>query len=391
MPPPLFGQPIPSCSMLASKPALKPISLTAGELAGQPYQTIVQAAVKALYDGKTHYSPIEGIYDLRTEIAGLYRPYQADVGPENILITPGVRQAVFNILTNTIRPGDEVIVPAPHYFGFPGIIGRAGGTLRKLETSAKDNFRISPEALERAINPNTRLFIFNNPCNPGGRIYSPTETEELAEVLQGHPQVHILADEIYEFVNYGYQFRHFGIHQAVADRLITVSGFSKAFNMAGFRIGWLSANEKMVQQCKRYQEVTLGGVSLFTQYAALEALRTRNEYLPGLMAELTEKRDRGLEILRTVKGLTCTTPEGAYYFFPEVSAFLGRAAPGGRPIITCSDLAGWLNNTFKVQVFGGDLFGMPNHLRISFSGNADDLYEALNRIKQAFNTLSAYE
>ncbi|MES2387270.1 MAG: aminotransferase class I/II-fold pyridoxal phosphate-dependent enzyme [Bacteroidota bacterium] len=366
---------------------MKSISLKAGELSRPPFEPVVQGAIHALQAGKTHYSPVEGIWDLRLAIADLYRAHQADIGPENVLITPGVRQAIFNVLTNTVRPGDEVILPSPYYFSLPSLIEQAGGKVVILETKASDNFTISAKALERLITPDTRLFIFNNPCNPTGRVYSPAEIEALADVLQRHAHVHILSDEIYEFITYGKEFRHFGSYQAIADRLITTSGFSKAFSMAGFRIGWLVANERSLQQFKAYQEVTLSGVSMFTQYAAREALKTRNEYLPPLVEELRLKRDNGLRILNSIPGLNCPEPEGAFYYFPDVSSFFGKTAPNGRRIHSAAELTAYLNSICKVQVFCGDLFGMPLNLRLSFSGQADDLYEALNRLKTALAEL----
>ncbi len=359
-----------------------------GELQNDTPKAIVDAGIEALQKGLTHYSPVEGIYDLRLAIANYYAGQQFDVGPENVLITSGVRQAVHNILQNIIQPGDEVIVPTPHWFAFPELIQLSGGVLVPLETSLNNNYAIDPDKLRALITPKTRLFIFNNPCNPSGRVYSKQEIKELVMVLEPHPEISILSDEIYQFIIYDKPFYPFSREQAITDRLITVSGFSKTFSMAGWRVGYIVASEKLIQQFRSFQEISLSGISLFSQYAALKAFEIKEEYLKTLLETLRNRKAVGVEILSKVEGIQFLEPEGSYYFFPEISSFFGTQAPDGVVIESTSQLVSSLFKLARIQVRPGVNFGQPNHIRVGFTLDDALWKEGISRMAE---TLSQFK
>jgi aspartate aminotransferase len=366
---------------------LNPINLSLGELQRPTPQSIVDAGIEALNQGFTHYSPVEGIYDLRLAIANQYAQKQFDVGPENVMITPGVRQAVHNILQNIIEPGDEVILPSPYWFAFPDLIKLSGGVVVPLETTLEDQYSIDPDKLRSLITPKTRLFIFNNPCNPSGRVYTKEEIRNLVAVLEPHPEISILSDETYQYIVYDKTFYPFSREQAIIDRMITVSGFSKTFAMAGWRVGYIVASEKLIQQFRRFQEVSLSGISLFTQYAALKAMEIKVEYLKELMASLEERRQTGIKYLNQVDGLRYLEPHGSYYFFPDVSYFFGTQTPDGQTIESAAQVVSSLFRLARIQVRPGLNFGAANHIRIGFTVDNGAWEEGIARVTE---TLSSF-
>jgi aspartate aminotransferase len=367
---------------------MQTIKMTLGELSGKTSEVIIKAGMDAIAQGFTQYSAVEGLFDLREAIAKHYSPDQADIGPERVMITPGVRQAVFNALTNLLQPNDEVILPVPYWFSFPDLIEAAKGKVVPLHTSAADNYAISAKHLTSCITPKTRMLIFNNPCNPSGRVYSEAEIDEIVAVIEKHPNVYVLSDEIYEFINFGHEFKSMGSWQAIADRVITISGFSKAFSMSGWRVGYIVASENLIQKFRRYQQTTLAGVSIFTQKAALAALQNKENYLPNLLECLHDKVVMGAEIMNSIPLVSCAIPQGSYYLFPDVSAYFGKQSPKGWLIANAGSMAAYLYANAGVQVFAGDMFGEPKCLRISLVLDKELMLEGLQRIKKAIEELS---
>lgn len=349
---------------------------------------IIAAGVEALQAGQTKYGPAEGIYELREAIAGIYAASQPGLGPEHVLITPGVRHAVHNVLANLIRPGDEVILPSPYWFAFPDLISHAGGVVRELPCTRANHFNFSKRQLLKLINENTKLFILNNPCNPTGRLYNREELDELFGILEQYTNIYVLVDEVYEWLTYEPGFVHAGAWEAVTDRLITISGFSKAFAMAGWRIGYMVAHQKLIQQSKAYQQLTFSGVPLFTQRAALAAINSRETLLPQLMGQLKHNRDLAAGILANVPGLWFDVPQAGFYFFTDISAFKGRTTPGGRTVQTAADISGYLLAEHRVQVFPGDIFGDGDYLRLSFSMNEKEIVEGFSRVAEGLTALA---
>ncbi len=364
------------------------ISLSSGELSYPPPPCPAELAEWAHTGGG--YPPSGGLFELRACLAEHYRPQQADVAPENVLITNGARHALYMILSTTLQPGDEVIVPAPYWFSFPEMIAQARGQLVPLPTEAADNFRIDPARLEALITPRTRVLILTNPGNPTGRIYSAQELDEVVGVLERHPNLHVVVDEVYEMINFTDRpFVHLSDYQHVADRVVTVNGFSKSFAMPGWRVGYIVAAEKLIRQYHRYQEITHAGVSTLAQRMALHAWTHRMGFLEELRTEIRARRDRGLQVLQTLPSLRCAVPEGAFYFFPDVSAYFGLPDHRGRLIRHSVDINRYLFGTQRLQVFCGDIFGDTRHLRISFGADGPQLEEGLQRLTYALGELAA--
>lgn len=367
---------------------MQSIVMTLGELSGKTHPSILKAGTEAIEQGFTQYSPVEGIFDLRQAIANHYAPQQADLGPENVMVTPGVRQATFNVLSNLLQAGDEVILPAPYWFAFPDLIEAAKGKIVLLPTEANNNYAINPKKLAELITDKTKLFIFNNPCNPSGRVYEEAEIDAIVEVIEKNPNVYVLSDEIYEFITYKKNFMSMGAWQGISDRVITVSGFSKAFSMSGWRVGYIIAPANLIQIFRQYQETTLSGVSIFTQKAAVAAMQIKDEYLPVLLKELEEKIIIATEIINSIPNINCPEPQGAYYLFPDVSAYFGKQSHKGWIIENVESLAAYLYMEAGVRVFAGDMFGEPRCLRISLVLEKELMVEGLSRIKKAFSALS---
>jgi aspartate aminotransferase len=365
------------------------IGMTSGELFYPALDKAVKAGIEAIGSGFTHYSPTEGIYELRELIASHYRKSQADVMPENVLITGGARHAIYNVLGRVLDPGDEVIVPTPYWFSFPSMIHQARGKMVVLKTSAANDFRIEPEQLEALITPRTKLIIITNPCNPSGKIYTEEELNSIVEVMHRHPHVYVLSDEIYEFINYGDRpFRSISSWQSIADRVVTVNGFSKSFSMSGWRVGFIVATEKLIMDLKEYQEVTHSGISIFTQKAASAAWHYKDDFLPPLLKQLNSMRHKGADLLNSIPGVNCSVPDATYYFFPDVSGLFGKLDHNGERIRSSLDMTRYIFNDSHVQVLCGDLFGDANHVRISFGMDEEKMMEGLQRIRHSLEKLN---
>ncbi|SDJ86692.1 aspartate aminotransferase [Catalinimonas alkaloidigena] len=380
------------------------ISMTSGEISHPVPEAVLQAGLEAINQNLAYYPIGEGIYSLREQIARHYQATQADIMPENVLITAGARHAMYSVLMKLLcqtTGKNEVIVPAPYWFSLPDLIRQAGGKLVPLPTDPEDDYRIDPKRLEALITPQTRLFVLVNPCNPSGKIYSVDEIEAIVGVLEKHPHVHILADEIYEFICFeGHEFHahqtgetascvaHIGSWQSVADRVTTVSGFSKSFSMAGWRVGYIVASESLIQRYREYQDLTHAGVPIYTQKAAEVAWQERYRYLPDVLSQLDEKRRQGLAIFKAIEGIKCVRPQGTYYFFPDVSAFYGSLDHQGNPITNSVDMARYLFTDARVRVLPGEMFGNTNHLRISFGMPRPQMIEGLQRVTVSLRKLS---
>jgi len=364
------------------------IALSVGELSRSTYPPVAQAGINAIQAGLTHYGPVEGLYELREAIANHYSETQNNIGPENVLITSGVRQAVHNIMQCLIQAGDEVILPTPHWFAFPDLIEQSGGITVPLLTTASEDWSINPEKLRDLITDKTKLFVFNNPCNPTGRVYSQSEIEAIVAVLEEYPHIFIISDEVYELITFDtHKTLSLSSFDVIIDRVITVSGFSKAFAMAGWKVGYITASEVLIQKFKRYQEISLSGVGLFTQMAALEALKTKDEYLPELLTELHEKRNRSYEILNETNGVKVVMPQGTYYFFINTEALINSVTPKDKVIMNSNDFCTYLLTQHHLQLFNGNNFGAEHHVRISFAPDEEQLYTGLARLKNALSLL----
>ena len=358
------------------------INLSFGEPDFQTPQYIKDAAKKALDDGHTFYTPVPGIPELRQAICDkLKRDNQLDFLPSQIVVSTGAKQALANVILSLVNPGDEVIVFSPYWVSYSEMVKLAGGVTVELLGTLENDYKVTAAQLETAITPRTKLIMYSSPCNPTGAVFSREELGEIAAVLTRHPQVFALADEIYEYINFVGEHVSLAQFTDIAERVITVNGFSKGYAMTGWRLGYLAARQDIAAACEKLQSQITSGTNSIAQRAGVAALQGGRASADEMVTAYRRRRDLVLEIARTIPGLQTPTPSGAFYVFPDVSAFLGRTAPDGRPIATATDLALYLLADANVAAVAGDAFGAPRCIRFSTAAADDKLVEAFRRIK----------
>ncbi len=358
------------------------INLSFGEPDFQTPQYIKDAAKKALDDGYTFYTPVPGIPELRQAICDkLKRDNGLDFQPAQIVVSTGAKQALANAVLSLVNPGDEVIVFAPYWVSYLEMVKLADGVAVPLAGALENDYKATAAQLEAAITPRTKLLMYSSPCNPTGAVFSREELAAIADVLARHPQVYVLADEIYEYINFVGEHVSLAQFEAVADRVITVNGFSKGYAMTGWRLGYLAARQDIATACDKMQGQITSGTCSIAQRAGVAALAGGRASSDAMAAAYRRRRDLVLALVRDIPGLHTPTPSGAFYIFPEVSAFFGRTAPDGRPIRNSSDLALFILNDAHVSSVSGEGFGAPECLRFSTAAADEQLTEAFRRIK----------
>lgn len=365
------------------------IALSAGEPDFGTPDPICEAAHQALRDGFTHYTENPGLIALREAIA---KKFADDNGlaydPAQIVCSNGAKQSVAQAIMALCRPGDEVLIPAPYWVSYPEMTRLAGGTPVSVATRVEDEYRLTPEALEAAITERTRLLILCSPSNPTGSVYPREELEALAEVLRRHEHVFVLSDEIYEHVLFDAEHVAFASLDGMYERTVTVNGFSKAYAMTGWRLGYLAAPEWIAKATAKIQGQTTSAPSSITQKAGIAALEMDKAVLAPMMQAFRERRDFVLARLRALDGVACPTPEGAFYVFPQIGAYLGKTAPSGRRVETSEDLCFYLLEEHDVALVPGSAFGDGGGVRISYAASMGDLEEALGRIERGLAVLA---
>lgn len=369
----------------AGKPV---IGLSAGEPDFDTPVQISDGGIDAIKEGFTHYTQNMGIPELREEIKKkLARDNGLDYGLDQILCSNGAKQSVAMAISALCRPGDEVLIPAPYWVSYPEMTRFAGATPVALPTTVEQDYRVSPEALEAAITPNTRIFILCSPSNPTGSVYSKDELDAIADVMRRHPQVFVLSDEIYEYVIFDAEHNSFAALPGMKDRTITINGFSKGFAMTGWRLGYMAGPKAIVKAASKIQGQFTSAPSSITQRAGVAALQMDKNNLGPMVKAFRSRRDFMLNELRQIPGVRCPKPEGAFYLFPEVSAYFGKQTPDGKTINDSSDLCFYLLESCHVALVPGTAFGAPNGLRISYAASQEDLEEAISRIKKGLEAL----
>ena len=364
------------------------INLSFGEPDFQTPQYIKDAAKQALDDGYTFYTPVPGIPELRQAICDKFkRDNQLDFLPNQIVVSTGAKQALANVVLSLVNPGDEVIVFAPYWVSYEEMVKLAEGTPVTLVGSLENDYKVTATQLEAAITPRTKLIMYSSPCNPTGSVFSRAELGEIAAVLARHPQVYALADEIYEYINFVGEHASLANFGEIKDRVITVNGFSKGYAMTGWRLGYLAARQDIASACEKMQSQITSGSCSITQRAGLAALRGGRASADEMVAAYRRRRDLVLEIVKDIPDFNTPTPSGAFYIFPEVSAYFGRTAPDGSIIQNSSDLALFLLNDALVSAVSGDAFGAPECIRFSTAAADDKLVEAFKRIKTSLAKL----
>ncbi|MFD2720291.1 pyridoxal phosphate-dependent aminotransferase [Hymenobacter monticola] len=365
------------------------INLSFGEPDFQTPQYIKDAAKQALDDGFTFYTPVAGIPDLRQAICDKFkRDNQLDFQPNQIVVSTGAKQALANAVMSLVNPGEEVIVFSPYWVSYEEMVKLADGVAVPLVGSLENEYKVTAAQLEAAITERTKLIMYSSPCNPTGAVFSREELGAIAEVLARHPQVYALADEIYEYINFVGEHVSLAQFPEVRNRVITVNGFSKGYAMTGWRLGYLAARPDIAYACEKMQSQITSGTSSIMQRAGLAALRGGRASADEMVAAYRRRRDLVLDIVKDIPGFKTPTPSGAFYIFPEVSAYFGRTAPDGRTIGNAMDLALYLLNEALVSAVSGEAFGAPNCMRFSTAASDEKLAEAFRRVKASLAKLA---
>ncbi len=359
------------------------IGLSLGEPDFNIPDFIKEAAKQAIDENYSSYTPVDGYADLKKAISNKFkRDNNLDYAPSQIVVSTGAKQSLFNVAMVVLDPGDEVILPAPYWVSYSDIVKLAEGVPVEVKTGIETDFKMTPTQLEAAITPKTKMIWFSSPCNPSGSVYSKEELEGLAEVLKKHPNIYVVSDEIYEHIN----FR--GGHVSIAgidgmyDRTVTVNGVSKAFAMTGWRIGYIGAPEWIAKGCTKLQGQVTSGANAIAQRAVITALEAPVSKIQYMIDEFHNRRDLVLQLLGEIDGFNLNVPEGAFYVFPDVSAFFGKTL-NGTPINNASDFAMYLLEHANVATVTGEAFGNPSCIRISYAASEKELREAIARIKAA--------
>ncbi|KAA9040660.1 pyridoxal phosphate-dependent aminotransferase [Ginsengibacter hankyongi] len=368
------------------------VDLSVGEPDFNTPEHIKEAAKKAIDENWSHYTPVPGYLELREAIC---RKLQRDNGltytPQQIVVSTGAKQSIANVMLSILDDDDEIIIPTPYWVSYSEIARFGRGKVIFVHTTPEAGFKLTPEQLEAAITPKTKLFIFSSPCNPTGAVYTKIELEGLAKVFQRHPGIFIISDEIYEYINYAQDGG--GGHQSIAqfdylkDRIIIVNGLSKGFAMTGWRLGYIAAPVEVAKACEKIQGQFTSGTNSIAQRAAITALDSPLSATHEMVKEFKVRKQRVMELLKEIPNIRYTEPDGAFYIFPEVKYYFGKKA-GDEVINNASDLCMYLLNTAHVSTVSGDAFGEPSCIRISFANNMKNIEEGLRRIKKGVEVIS---
>lgn len=363
------------------------INMSVGEPDFNTPDHIKEAAKKAVDENFSRYSPVPGYMDLRKAIvAKLKNENNLDYTTSEILVSSGAKQSVCNTVMALVNDGEEVIIPAPYWVSYPQMVKLAGGTPVIVNAGFEQNFKMTPEQLEAAITPKTRMLILCSPSNPTGSVYTKDELEALAEVIKRHDDLFVLADEIYEHINYVGKHESIAQFSGMKERTIIVNGVSKAYAMTGWRIGFIAAPEWIVKGCNKLQGQYTSGPCSVSQKAAEAAYTTSQECVEAMRKAFERRRDLIVELAKEIPGLEVNCPQGAFYLFPKCSGFYGKSYEG-KTINNSTDLAMFLLEEGHVATVGGDAFGDPECFRMSYATSDDNIREAMRRIKETLAKL----
>ena len=365
------------------------VALSAGEPDFDTPAPIVEAAHQALREGFTHYTPNAGIPELREAVAEkLRRDNGLDVSAAQVLCSNGAKQSVAQVVLALCRPEDEVLVPAPYWVSYPEMVRLAGAAPVVLETGPEAEYKVTPAQLNDAITERTRLLFFNSPSNPTGAVYTPEEVEALADVLRHHEHVFVISDEIYEHVLFDARHTTLAALDGMGERTVTVNGFSKAYAMTGWRLGYCAGPQWIVDAAAKVQSQLTSAPSSITQRAGVAALAMSLEPVARMVEAFRRRRDLMLERVRRLPGVVCPRPEGAFYLFPDVSAYFGKTTPDGTPIAGSEALCAYLLDAHGVALVPGSAFGADYGVRLSYAASTDDLVKAADRIEAGLAALA---
>lgn len=363
------------------------IDLSLGEPDFDTPQHVKDAAIKAINDNWSHYTPVPGFLDLREAVCTkLFRDNDLDYKPEQIVTSTGAKQSLANTILALVDEEDEVIIPTPYWVTYSELVKIARGKVVEIRTTVNNKFKATPEQLEAAITPRTKVFMFSSPCNPSGAVYSKAELEALVAVFRKHPEIIIISDEIYEYINFVNKHESIAQFADIKDRVVVINGLSKGFAMTGWRLGYTASSVAIAKACEKIQGQFTSGTCSITQKAAIAALTGDLRPSQAMTEEFTRRRKRTLELVKEIPGFKCFEPEGAFYVFPDVSAYYGKTN-GVDLIKNASDLSMYLLNTAHVSSVMGDAFGEPNCVRFSFANSMENIERAWTRIAAALALL----
>ena len=363
------------------------INMSVGEPDFNTPDAIKEAAIKAINDNYSRYSPVPGYPVLRNAIVEkLKKENGLEYTAAQISVSNGAKQSVCNAIMALVNPGDEVIVPAPYWVSYPEMVKLADGTPVTIYAGIEQNFKITAEQLESAITPKTKMLILCSPSNPTGSVYSKEELKSLADVLAKYPEIYIVADEIYEHINYIGKHESIAQFENIRERVIIVNGVSKAYAMTGWRIGFIAAAEWIVKGCNKLQGQYTSGPCSVSQIASVEAYVGSQEPVAEMQKAFQRRRDLIVKLTKEIPGLEVNVPEGAFYLFPKCSSFYGKSY-NGQTINNSDDLAMYLLTEAHVATVGGESFGAPDCFRMSYATSDENIIEAIKRIKEALAKL----
>ena len=361
------------------------IGLSLGEPDFNTPDFIKDAAKQAIDDNYNSYTPVDGYGELKQAIITKFkRDNKLSYKPSQIVVSTGAKQCLANVALVLLNKGDEVILPCPYWVSYADIVKLSEGTPVEVKTSIETDFKMTPAQLEAAITSNTKMIWFSSPCNPSGSVYSEQELRALADVLQKHPKIYVVSDEIYEHINYGSGHASMAQFEDMYDRTITVNGVSKAFAMTGWRIGYLGAPEAIARACNKIQGQITSGANCIAQRAVITALEAPPSKVQYMIDEFKSRRDLMLNLLSEIDGFSCNVPQGAFYVFPDVSSIFGKTFNGVK-INNATDLSLFLLEEALVATVTGDAFGNPNCIRISYAASQKQIIEAVERIKKSLS------
>jgi aspartate aminotransferase len=361
------------------------IGLSLGEPDFNTPEFIKDAAIEAINQNYNSYSPVDGYADLKEAICVKFkRDNDLVYKPSQVVVSTGAKQSIANIAQVLLNPGDEVLLPAPYWVSYSAIATLCEATFIEIPSSIENDFKITPAQLEAAITPKTKMIFFNSPNNPSGTIYSEAEYRALAAVLEKHPQIFILSDEIYEHVNYDCKPFSFAAIESMYNRTITVNGLAKAFAMTGWRVGYIGGPEWIAKACNKMQGQITSGTNCIAQRAAITAVLAPISKIQFMVDEFKTRRDIIIGLLREIDGFKVNVPEGAFYVFPDISDFFGKTIDGVK-IESASDFSLFILEKANVATVTGEAFGAPNCIRISYAASELQIREAIKRIKEALS------
>ena len=363
------------------------IALSLGEPDFDTPKFIKDSGKKAIDNNYSHYTPVPGLLELRQAISKkLKRDNKLEYSADQIVVSTGAKQSIANICLSLLNSGDEVILPAPYWVSYYELVKLGEAIPIVVKSSIDNDFKMSPQALENAISPNTKMVIFSSPCNPSGTVYSQQELKELAKVLENYPNIYVVSDEIYELINYGVE--HFSIAriESIKKRVITVNGVSKGFAMTGWRVGYIAAPQWIASACNKIQGQVTSATCAIAQKATETAMLASPSEVKYMRIAFHKRRDLMLEMLSEIPGIKTNKPDGAFYIFPDISHYFGKS-DGKKTIYNSNDFCMFILNDAYVALVAGEAFGSPNCVRISYAANEENLIEAVKRMKKSLAKL----